>query len=66
MFRGTSARALCGCLFAGANTAAAAAYAPRLNQPHPDIVLPRIDTRQPVALSDFRGKKVLLIHFSSW
>jgi hypothetical protein len=28
--------------------------------------LPRIDGREAVRLSDFRGKKVLLIHFAAW
>lgn len=44
----------------------AAPYAPKLGQRHPDFTLPAIDDRRPVALSDFRGKKVLLIQFSSW
>lgn len=43
-----------------------AAYAPRVGQAHPDFVLPRIGDRQAVALSQFRGRKVLLIHFASW
>jgi len=46
--------------------APAAPYAPRVGQLHPDFTLPRIDNRQPVSLSQFRGKKVLLIHFASW
>lgn len=33
---------------------------------HPDFTLPRIVDRSPVSLSDFRGKKVLLIQFASW
>jgi hypothetical protein len=47
----------------GAQTAA---YRPEVGQSHPEIVLPSIDSRQPVSLSQFRGKKVLLIHFASW
>jgi len=43
-----------------------AQYEPIVGQPHADFVLPTIDTRQPVALSQFRGKKVILIHFASW
>ena len=43
-----------------------AQYAPRVGQLHADITLPKIDDRQPVSLSDYRGKKVLLIHFASW
>ena len=60
------AMALCGCLFAGASAASTPAYAPRVGEVHPDFVLPRIDTREPVSLSQFRGKKVLLIHLASW
>lgn len=41
-------------------------YQPRVGQPHPDFVLPRIDNRAPLSLSQFRGQKVLLIHFASW
>ena len=43
-----------------------ATYRPETVQPHPEIVLPRIDTSQPLSLSQLRGKKVLLIHFASW
>ena len=41
-------------------------YRPRVGQRHFDFTLPRIDDRQPVSLSDFRGTKVLLINFASW
>ena len=41
-------------------------YRPTVGQPHPDFLLPRIDNRDAVSLSQFRGKKVLLIHFASW
>ena len=44
------------CLFAEVKT----------GDPYPDFVLPRIDNRKPVSLSDYRGKKVLLIQFASW
>jgi peroxiredoxin len=37
-----------------------------VGQRHPDFTLPNIATGKPVSLSDFRGKKVLLIHFASW
>ena len=33
---------------------------------HPDFTLPTISDGKPVSLSDFRGKKVLLIQFASW
>jgi hypothetical protein len=44
----------------------AAPYAPAVGQRHPDFTLPDIVTGKPTALSDFRGKKVLLIQFASW
>jgi peroxiredoxin len=44
----------------------AASYAPKVGERHPDFTLPAIGDRAPVALSDFRGKKVLLIQFASW
>lgn len=43
-----------------------ATYRPQVGKPHPDFVLPRIDNGKPLRLSDFRGKKVLLVHFASW
>jgi peroxiredoxin len=47
-------------------TARAASYAPQVGQRHPDFTLPTIGDRAPVSLSNFRGKKVLLIQFASW
>jgi hypothetical protein len=44
----------------------AARYAPQVGHRHPDFTLPDIATGKPVSLSDFRGKKVLLIHFAAW
>ena len=41
-------------------------YQPRVGQPHPNFLLPRIDNRSPLSLAQFRGQKVLLIHFASW
>ena len=41
-------------------------YAPEVGQPHADFVLPRIDSREAVSLSQYRGRKVLLIQFASW
>lgn len=46
--------------------AAADPYRPQVGERHFDFTLPRIDDGQPVSLSDFRGRKVLLIHFASW
>jgi peroxiredoxin len=53
-------------LVAVAPTVLGADYRPQIGEPHNDFVLPRTDTREPIALSQFRGKKVLLIHFASW
>jgi hypothetical protein len=55
-----------GCVCAIAGSGHAGGYSPRVGQPHPDFVLPSITDREPVSLSQFRGKKVLLVHFASW
>ncbi len=49
-----------------AQTSFAGVYAPKVGQPHPEFTLPRISDREPMSLSQFRGKKVLLIQFASW
>lgn len=41
-------------------------YAPVVGDPHPPLELPTIEHDRTVRLSDYRGKKVLLIHFASW
>ena len=41
-------------------------YKPIVGQPHPDFVLPAIEDGKKIALSDLRGKKIVLIHFASW
>ena len=41
-------------------------YRPRVGQRHPDFTLPAISDGKPVSLSQYRGKKVLLIQFASW
>ena len=46
--------------------AQSSSYEPKVGEVHSEIVLPRIDTREAVSLSAYRGKKVLLIHFASW
>ena len=51
---------------AAAPLASADSYRPKVGKPHPQIVLPTIEYDRTVALSQFRGKKVLLIHFASW
>ena len=49
-----------------ASAARADGYNPKVGQRHPDFTLPDIQTGKPVSLSDYRGKKVLLIQFASW
>jgi hypothetical protein len=44
----------------------ASAAPPAVGERHPDFTLPDVATGKPKALSDFRGKKVLLIQFASW
>ena len=46
--------------------ARAGGYSPRVGQTHPDFLLPSITDGRPVTLSQFRGRKVLLIHLASW
>ncbi len=53
-----------GVLFA--QPARAEPYAPRVGQRHLDFTLPTISDGKPVSLAQYRGKKVLLIHFASW
>jgi len=43
-----------------------AEYAPQVGQRHDDFLLPSLADWEPIALSQFRGRKVLLIHFASW
>ncbi|MHC4725596.1 MAG: hypothetical protein ACYS17_00055 [Planctomycetota bacterium] len=52
------------CFFAAPSNADG--YSPRVGQAHPDFILPGIADREPVSLSQFRGRKVLLVHFASW
>jgi peroxiredoxin len=60
------ALATCGMILGSTSRASAASYAPKVGEKHPDFTLPRIDDDAPVSLSNFRGKKVLLIQFASW
>ncbi len=43
-------------------------YTPRQGKqvPHFDFILPSIDGGKMIQLSNYRGKKVLLLHFASW
>jgi hypothetical protein len=54
------------CCFMSAIHADVGVYHPEIGKRHPDFKLPAIDDDRPIALSDFQGKKVLLIHFASW
>ena len=60
------ALAACGMILGLTWRASAASYAPKVGEKHPDFTLPRINDGAPVSLSNFRGKKVLLIQFASW
>lgn len=44
----------------------ASAAPPKVGERHADFMLANIADAKPLALSDFRGKKVLLIQFASW
>jgi len=55
-----------GCLCLFAMPSYAEGYSPRMGQHHADFTLPSIVDRTPVSLSQFRGRKVLLIHLASW
>ncbi|MEX2188484.1 MAG: hypothetical protein WD875_16870 [Pirellulales bacterium] len=52
------------CSFAGFSGAVSAA--PHVGERHADFTLADITTGKAVSLSDFRGKRVLLIQFASW
>jgi hypothetical protein len=41
-------------------------YRPKVGELHVDFCLPQIGSSKPVSLSDYRGTKVLLMHFASW
>ena len=57
---------IAGLFFSGNVLTATSSYPPQVGTVHPDFVLPQIDSREPGSLSQFRGKKVLLINFASW
>jgi hypothetical protein len=52
-------------LMCAAGTPASAAP-PKAGERHADFTLANIADGKPASLSDFRGKKVLLIQFASW
>lgn len=49
-----------------ATPAQAERYAPRVGERHADFTLPAVSDGKPVSLAQYRGKKLLLIHFASW
>lgn len=53
-------------LASGCFSSYAAGYSPRVGEFHPDFTMPNIVDNKPVSLSQFRGQKVLLVHFASW
>lgn len=56
----------CACFSATAASIRADGYSPRVGQPHADFTLPNVADREPISLSQFRGRKVLLVHYASW
>ena len=63
---GIACLAVCGTWLTALAAEGPAVYRPEVGTYHPDFVLPRIDNNEPLRLSDYRGRKVLLIHFASW
>ena len=55
-----------GWTLAATSAASAADYVAARGEPHFEFVLPRIDSREAVSLAQFRGQRLLLIHFASW
>jgi peroxiredoxin len=47
-------------------TTAALAAPPKVGERHPDFTLPDTAIGKATSLSDFKGKKVLLVQFASW
>ncbi|MFH1416737.1 MAG: TlpA disulfide reductase family protein [Planctomycetota bacterium] len=58
--------AVLGGLLSRGPAALADTYPPSPGTAHTPIVLPTLEHDRAVALSSFRGKKVLLVHFASW
>lgn len=52
--------------FAPSADASAPTEGRKVGDMHPEIVLPSLDGKKTYALSQFRGKKVLLVQFASW
>jgi hypothetical protein len=49
-----------------ANAAEMPVVGREVGQVFPRVVLPSLDGKRTLALSEFRGKKVILIEFASW
>ena len=62
----TSALAFSAGILVVTSAVGAAGRAAVVGKPHPGFVLPSVIDRKPISLSQFRGRKVLLIHFASW
>ncbi len=43
-----------------------AAFEPKVGELLADFTLPRIDNGEPLSLTAYRGRKVLLVMFASW
>ena len=48
------------------SVSAQGSYPVPVGEAHPDFQLVDVDNASVVRLSDYRGRKVLLIHFASW
>ena len=66
MTRHTLTIAACLALAAGPLFAAGSLAKPVVGEAHPEFTLRSAETGKPASLSDFRGKKVLLIHWAGW
>ncbi len=53
-------------LLSSSSLSAAEGYRPQVGHLHGDLTLPSLSDGAPKSLSEFRGRKVLLIHFASW
>jgi len=53
-------------VYASVAPACAAGYSPRVGKSHADFTLPSVNGGKAISMADFRGKKVLLLHFASW
>jgi hypothetical protein len=54
------------CLMAAPGYAQTPTIGREVGQAFPDYVLPGLDGKRAISLSQFRGKKLILIEFASW